>query len=57
MKVAEVGEMTTRDARAKAKTLLGSIADGIDPREKKRGPQDQPTVGQVPTLRQAWERY
>jgi hypothetical protein len=57
MKVAEIGEMTTRDARAKAKTLLGSIADGIDPREKKRGPQDQPTVGQVPTLSQAWERY
>jgi hypothetical protein len=57
MKVAEVGEMTTRDARAKAKALLGSIADGIDPREKKRSPQDRPTVGQVPTLRQAWERY
>jgi hypothetical protein len=56
MKVAEVGELSTRDARAKAKALLGAIADGIDPREKKRKP-DQPKIGEVPTLRQTWERY
>jgi hypothetical protein len=56
MKVAEVGDLTARDARAKAKALLGTIANGIDPREKKRKP-DQPKTGDVPTFRQAWERY
>jgi hypothetical protein len=56
MKVAKVGDLTARDARAKAKALLGAIADGIDPREKKRKP-DRPKTGNVPSLRQAWERY
>ncbi|HWN48229.1 MAG TPA: integrase arm-type DNA-binding domain-containing protein [Xanthobacteraceae bacterium] len=32
IKVGEVGALNTREARAKAKTLLGSIAKGIDPR-------------------------
>lgn len=57
MKVAEVGQGNTRDARARAKTLLGLITEGVDPREKKRVAPDQPKVGEVPTLRQAWERY
>ena len=35
IKIGEVGELNTREARAKAKTLLGSIAKGIDPRPKK----------------------
>src|SRR5712691_4385289 len=35
IKVGEAGELNTREARAKAKTLLGSIAKGIDPRPKK----------------------
>ena len=30
IKVGEVGELNTREARAKAKTLLGSIAKGIE---------------------------
>ena len=34
LKVGEAGELNTREARAKAKTLLGSIAKGIDPRAK-----------------------
>jgi hypothetical protein len=56
MKIANVGDLTAREARAKAKTLLGAIADGIDPREKKRTPL-QPRTGNVPTLRDAWERW
>src|SRR6266436_8888639 len=35
LKVGEAGELNTREARAKAKTLLGSISKGIDPRPKK----------------------
>lgn len=56
MKVAEVGELSTRDARAKAKALLASIANGVDPREV-RAKAKQPKIGDVPTLREAWERY
>jgi hypothetical protein len=56
MKVAEVEEMSTREARAKAKGLLASIAAGQDPRTHRRA-VEQPKVGQVPTLRQAWARY
>ncbi|WP_245468004.1 hypothetical protein [Mesorhizobium sp. M1D.F.Ca.ET.043.01.1.1] len=60
MKVAEVGELTTRAARAKAKNILGKIASGIDPRTstRKRGPAevDLSSIGN-PTLRIAWERY
>lgn len=56
MKVGEVGELTTREARAKAKVLLGAIAAGEDPRATRRA-AGMPKVGQVPTLRQAWARY
>jgi integrase len=56
MKVAEVGDLNAREARAKAKTLLGTIADGVDPREKKRQPAE-PKIGSVPNLQQAWDRY
>jgi hypothetical protein len=34
IKFAEVGDVTTREARAEAKQLLGKIAKGIDPRQK-----------------------
>ncbi|HEY2530244.1 MAG TPA: Arm DNA-binding domain-containing protein [Xanthobacteraceae bacterium] len=34
IKVGEVGEIKTREARAKAKELLGSIAKGVDPPPK-----------------------
>jgi integrase len=56
MKIAEVGDLNAREARAKAKTLLGAIADGVDPREKKRQPAE-PKIGSVPNLQQAWDRY
>src|ERR1700689_625047 len=36
VKVGEVGKIATREARAKAKVLLGSIADGVDPRPSQR---------------------
>jgi len=56
MKVGDISEFNARDARAKAKALLGSIAGGVDPREKKRPPL-QAKIGDVPTLNQAWDRY
>lgn len=56
VKVGEVGEVSTRDARAKAKVLLGQIASGVDPSGKVR--KDAPAkIGDVPTLQEAWERY
>ena len=55
IRVGEVGKISARDARAKAKMLLGSIADGLDPRPKpvpaQRDNNNEPTVAQ------AWERY
>ena len=62
MKVAEVGELTTRAARAKAKDILGKIASGVDPRASRKKSDadtvvvDLPSIGN-PTLRIAWERY
>ena len=66
IKVGEVGDLNTREARAKEKTLLGSITKGIDPRPKKvvdvesveadgRNGRDAGSSG--PTLRAAWARY
>ena len=61
MKLGEVGALTTRDARAKAKDVLGKIANGIDPRETKKPrteavePGKQPASN--PTLGEAWTRY
>jgi integrase len=66
IKVGEVGELNTREARAKAKTLLGSIAKGIDPRLKTVMIADSLATessggtgraGNGPTLRAAWSRY
>ena len=66
IKVGEVGELNTREARAKAKTLLGSIAKGIDPRPKKAADAEGvdndgiKAMGRKetgPTLRVAWARY
>jgi integrase len=51
VKLGDFGEMTTRQARGKAKEALGSIAKGQRPGE---GPKIKP--GSI-TLRQAWERY
>ncbi|MER8767087.1 MULTISPECIES: integrase family protein [unclassified Mesorhizobium] len=62
MKVAEVGELTTRAARAKAKDILGKIANGVDPRastRKRDGDVEAVDLSSIanPTLRTAWERY
>jgi hypothetical protein len=57
IKVAEVGALTTREARAEAKELLGKIAKGIDPREKKPKGESPGQGCNDPTLRQAWQRY
>ena len=57
MKIGEVGKIPTREARAKAKVLLGSIADGADPRPKSQEPDAPRSHGADPTLDEAWERY
>ncbi len=57
LKVGEFGQISTREARAQAKSLLGSITTGVDPRpEPKDTPPPRPN-GDNPTLRDAWERY
>jgi site-specific recombinase XerD len=59
IKVGEVGKLAAREARAKAKVLLGSIADGVDPRLKPEPAPDlkpKPATGD-PTLREAWDSY
>jgi len=63
IKIGEVGELKTREARAKAKELLGSIARGVDPRPKAQSSRDaqedetKPANTNGPTLRAAWTRY
>ena len=56
VKIGEVDRVSAREARAKAKVLLGSIANGIDPRPKADTPPPETPV-EGPTLRQAWESY
>jgi Arm DNA-binding domain len=51
VKLGDFGDVTTREARVKAKEALGSIARGQRPGES---PKIRP--GSI-TLRQAWERY
>lgn len=48
-------ELTTRDARAKAKDVLGKIAKGEYAEEAKKAPDAPPTADV--TLGQAWARY
>ena len=63
IKIGEVGGIKTREARAKAKELLGSIAKGVDPRPKAESSSDaqengiKSTGANGPTLRAAWTRY
>jgi integrase len=57
IKVADAGAMTTREARAEAKEVLGKIAKGVDPRETKTNLPDREQEVVNPTLRQAWTRY
>jgi hypothetical protein len=51
MKLGEFGDLSTREARSKAKDALGSIARGQRPGESPR------SISGSVTLRQAWERY
>jgi integrase len=57
VKVGEVGRLPAREARAKAKVLLGSIADGVDPRPKPPEAAAAATSAADPTLHQAWIAY
>jgi integrase len=66
LKVGEVGEVRTREARAKAKALLGLIGKGVDPRPKEAGEGEAPNLSTSRpegfleidlTLRAAWTRY
>jgi Arm DNA-binding domain len=61
MKIGEVGDLSTREARAKAKDVLAKIANGVDPRSKTNQESRAPDVGlptdASPTLRLAWTRY
>lgn len=50
-KIGEVGDITSREARAKAKDILATIAKGERPGEERKV-----RPGAV-TLRKAWERY
>lgn len=56
MAVGVAGDISTRDARIKAKNLLAKIARGDFSESKKAGPEAAPAVEGV-TLRQAWNRY
>lgn len=51
LKLGECEQLTTRDARVKAKAALASIANGVRP-----GQVASTRSGEV-TLREAWERY
>ena len=58
MKVAEVGDIPAREARAKAKALLGRIAGGEDPRPPRAEPVKPPEPSTaIPTLCEAWDRF
>ncbi len=57
IKIGEAGKLATREARAKAKALLGSIANGVDPRSKPETADSQKNSARDPNLREAWERY
>lgn len=54
MKLGRVEQLTTREARAKARLLLGQIAKGNDPRPKATS---DTANGNDPSLKQAWEDY
>ena len=57
LKVGEVGRYSAREARAKAKALLGQISDGHDPRPKPEVAPEPVSSKNDPTLRVAWTAY
>jgi integrase len=54
LKIGVAGRMTTRKARALGMVVLGKIARGEDPRERRTV---EPQAPLEPTLREAWARY
>lgn len=54
LKIGVAGRMTTRKARALGMEVLGKIARGEDPRERRKV---EPQVPLEPTLREAWAHY
>lgn len=54
VKIGDFDTLSVREARAKAKTILGSIAQGIDPRAKSPRPAQ---TDDLATLSAAWESY
>lgn len=57
MKIGSAGALSARDARSKAKALLGQIQDGIDPRPRPEPPPVPVSLARNPTLRSAWASY
>lgn len=61
IRVGDTADLKAREARAKAKELLGVIANGIDPRPKAKQPSNDAQEGEDEsanlTLRMAWTRY
>ena len=57
LKVGEFGQVTTREARAQAQSLLGSITAGVDPRPEPKNAPPARSNSDNPTLREAWDRY
>ena len=52
-----IRDRSARDARSKAKSLLGQIQDGIDPRPKPEPAAEPVSLVRNPTLRSAWNSY
>jgi len=52
-----VGKVSAGEERATLKALLGSIADGIEPRPKAKVEAKALSNSSDPALREAWERY
>jgi integrase len=57
VKIGECGRLPAREARAKAKVLLGSIAEGIDPRGDGEVAPEPAAPISGPTLGDAWTAY
>jgi integrase len=55
--IGPAGEFTAREARARAKTLLGMIQQGIHPNPKAAMHDTRNVQGRGPTLRTAWKNY
>ena len=52
IKIGEVGKIAAREARAETRALLGSIADGVDPRPKPEITESPKKNSSSPALRE-----